>query len=115
MRLLVWGWLISLFLLPETIASLLFPKEKWKNHREAYRILCGIGAVGNILIMIVANLIGFAVGLDGLKGLVQGVVGSNSGKLSATRESLENLALILYLQVYCSSAALAWHFSVVRR
>ena len=88
LRLLVWGWLISLFVLPETIASLLFPKEKWKNRREAYRILCGIGAVGNILMMMAANLVGFAVGLDGLKGLVQGVVGSNSGKSSAMRQRL---------------------------
>ena len=79
LRLLVWGWLISLFVLPETIATILFPQRKWQNHKEAYRILCGIGAVGNILMMMSANLVGFAVGLDGLKGLVQGIIGSNTG------------------------------------
>ena len=80
LRLLVWGWLIALFVLPETLATSLFPKRKWENHKETYRFMCGIGAVGNILMMMSANLVGFAVGLDGLKGLVQGIAGSYSGK-----------------------------------
>ena len=80
LRLLVWGWLISLFILPEVIAGFLFPKTKWEGHKEAYRVICGIGAVGNILMMMSANLVGFAVGLDGLQGLVQGIVGSWSGE-----------------------------------
>ena len=79
LRLLVWGWLISLFVLPETLAGFLFPKQKWHGHKEVYRVICGVGAVGNILMMMSANLVGFAVGLDGLKGLVQGIVGSYSG------------------------------------
>ena len=33
--------------------------------------------------MMSANLVGFAVGLDGLKGLVQGIVGSYSGTVSS--------------------------------
>jgi len=86
LRLLVWGWLISLFVLPETVATLLFPKQKWRNRKETYRILCGIGAVGNILMMMSANLVGFSVGLDGLKGLVQGIVGSNSGRIHLKRK-----------------------------
>ncbi|KAL9104233.1 MAG: hypothetical protein Q9163_000781 [Psora crenata] len=79
LRLLVWGWLISLFVLPEAVAGFLFPKHKWQSRKEAYRVICGIGAVGNILMMMSANLVGFAVGLDGLKGLVQGIAGSYSG------------------------------------
>ena len=86
LKLLVWGWLISLFVLPETVAGFLFPKQKWKDHKEAYRIICGVGAIGNILMMISANLVGFAVGLDGLKGLVQGIVGSYSGIVSPTEK-----------------------------
>ena len=80
LRLLVWGWLIALFVLPEVIASYLFPRSKWQDRKEAYRVICGIGAVGNILMMMSANLVGFAVGLDGLQGLVQGIIGSYSGK-----------------------------------
>lgn len=79
LRLLMWGWLITLFVLPEVIATLLFPPQKWKSRPTAYRVLCGVGAVGNILMMMMANLVGFAVGLDGLKGLLEGIMGSYSG------------------------------------
>lgn len=79
LRLLMWGWLITLFVLPEVVATLLFPPQKWKTRPTAYRVLCGVGAVGNILMMMMANLVGFAVGLDGLKGLLEGIMGSYSG------------------------------------
>lgn len=79
LRLLAWGWLITLFVLPEVVCTLLFPAKQWRDRPTAYRVICGIGAVGNILMMMAANLVGFAVGLDGLKGLVQGIVGSWGG------------------------------------
>ncbi|KAI4203344.1 MAG: hypothetical protein LQ350_001865 [Teloschistes chrysophthalmus] len=79
LKLLIWGWLITLFVLPEVLAGYAFPKRKWQNHKHAYRMICGFGAVGNILMMMAANLVGFAVGLDGLMGLVHGIVGSYSG------------------------------------
>jgi D-alanyl-lipoteichoic acid acyltransferase DltB (MBOAT superfamily) len=79
LRLLMWGWLITLFVLPEIIASMVFPAHKWRSQPNAYRVLCGIGAVGNILMMMAANLVGFAVGVDGLRGLVNGIIGSYSG------------------------------------
>ena len=89
LRLLVWGWLISLFVLPETLAGFLFPKQKWKDHKEVYRVICGVGAIGNILMMMSANLVGFAVGLDGIKGLVQGIVGSYSGTFFSIKSLIE--------------------------
>ncbi|EHY57874.1 Membrane-bound O-acyltransferase GUP1 [Exophiala dermatitidis] len=79
LRLLVWGWLVVLFVLPEVLATMAFPKAKWKNRPEAYRVLCGIGAVFNILLMMSAHLVGFAVGLDGLMGIVHGIMGSWQG------------------------------------
>ncbi|KAL8736703.1 MAG: hypothetical protein Q9166_000069 [cf. Caloplaca sp. 2 TL-2023] len=79
LKLLIWGWLITLFVLPEVIASYVFPKGRWQDHKDIYRMICGVGAVGNILMMMAANLVGFAVGLDGLRGLVHGIVGSHSG------------------------------------
>ncbi|KAF1984108.1 glycerol:H+ symporter-like protein [Aulographum hederae CBS 113979] len=79
LRLLMWGWLVTLFVLPEIIATMLFPKRKWEHRPNTYRWICGIGATGNILMMMAANLVGFAVGLDGLKGLVEGIVGSFGG------------------------------------
>jgi len=80
LRLLAWGWLVTLFVLPEVIATLLFPAKKWKDRPEAYRIICGIGAVGNVLMMMAANLVGFAVGLDGLKSMVGGMVDTWGGR-----------------------------------
>ena len=80
LRLLAWGWLITLFVLPELIAGYAFPASKWRTRPETYRVLCGIGAVGNILMMMVANLVGFALGLDGLKGLVLGIFDSYKGE-----------------------------------
>lgn len=81
LRLLVWGWLISVFVLPEVIATLLFPAKKWQSKPETYRILCGIGAVGNVLMMMIANLVGFAVGIDGLNGLVEGILNTFGGRV----------------------------------
>ncbi|KAF1811167.1 glycerol:H+ symporter-like protein [Eremomyces bilateralis CBS 781.70] len=81
LRLLQWGWLVSFFVMPEVLASKLFPKHQWQSRPNAYRIICGIGAVGNIIMMMVANLVGFAIGLDGIKSLVHGIVGSWSGLL----------------------------------
>ena len=85
LRLLMWGWLVTLFFLPEALATWAFPARKWQHRPDAYRVICGVGAVGNILMMMIANLVGFAVGLDGLKGLVQGIVGSYSGTSSSVR------------------------------
>ncbi|USW59367.1 Putative membrane bound O-acyl transferase, MBOAT [Septoria linicola] len=81
LRLLMWGWLITLFVLPEILATLAFPAKKWKDRPEQYRWLCGVGAVGNILMMMAANLVGFAVGLDGLRGLVDGIIGNWGGRV----------------------------------
>ena len=79
LRLLMWGWLVTLFVLPEIIAGYLFPARKWRNNPDAYRLLCGVGAVGEILMLMVANLVGFALGLDGLDGLIKGITSTWSG------------------------------------
>ncbi|KAH8427571.1 putative glycerol:H+ symporter (Gup1) [Aspergillus melleus] len=89
LRLLMWGWLITLFVLPEVIGTLLFPASRWRSRPTAYRVICGVGAVGNILMMMIANLVGFALGLDGLRGLLTEMLGSYSG--------------IVYLVVACAA------------
>lgn len=81
LRLLMWGWMVVLFVLPEIIATLLFPAKNFKDRPNMFRWLCGLGAVGNVLMMMAANLVGFAVGLDGLKGLVDGIVSSLGGRV----------------------------------
>lgn len=80
LQLLIWGWLIVLFMLPEWIAAWMFPKRKWEDRPTEYRMLCCVGSVGNILMMIAANLVGFAVGVDGLKSIVSSILHEWSGK-----------------------------------
>lgn len=94
LRLLIWGWLVTLFVLPEVLAGFAFPKKKWQNRPTAYRLLCGVGAVGNILMMMAANLVGFAIGVDGLQGLIHGIVGSYSGKFPICSNCLLHAKLI---------------------
>ncbi|KAF2751844.1 glycerol:H+ symporter-like protein [Sporormia fimetaria CBS 119925] len=79
LRLLMWGWLVTVFVLPELLAHQLFPKERYRDRPETYRVLCGLGAVGEILLLMVANIVGFALGVDGLMELVKGIVGSFGG------------------------------------
>jgi D-alanyl-lipoteichoic acid acyltransferase DltB (MBOAT superfamily) len=79
LRLLIWGWLIVFFMLPEWTATALFPKKKWESRPTEYRMLCCVGAVGNVLMMISANLVGFAVGLDGLQVIVKNILHDWSG------------------------------------
>lgn len=79
LRLLMWGWLVTLFVLPEVLATMAFPAKRWSSRPTAYRVLCGVGSVGNILMMMVANLVGFALGLDGLNDLLASLTGSYLG------------------------------------
>lgn len=73
LNLLIWGWLIVLFMLPEVIGGLLFPKKRWLSRPRAYQIISGLGITANILMMMSANLVGFAVGVDGLKSIVSNI------------------------------------------
>ncbi|KAJ3139450.1 glycerol transporter [Physocladia obscura] len=58
LNLLLWGWLISLSIIPETIAMKAIPHKRWESWRH-YKHLCGVGAVANILLMIAVNIVGF--------------------------------------------------------
>ncbi|ROT42257.1 putative glycerol:H+ symporter [Sodiomyces alkalinus F11] len=79
LRLLIWGWLIVLFMMPEVIAGFVFPAHRYTVTQ--YRMLSCVGAVGNVLMMISANLVGFAVGLDGLQAIIYQILHDWSGVL----------------------------------
>jgi D-alanyl-lipoteichoic acid acyltransferase DltB (MBOAT superfamily) len=49
------------------------------ENRWWYRHVCALGAVGNILMMMAANLVGFVVGVDGIKDMASQLVGSWAG------------------------------------
>jgi D-alanyl-lipoteichoic acid acyltransferase DltB (MBOAT superfamily) len=65
--------------MPEVIAGWIFSPRKWEDRPTAYRVICGIGAVGNLMMMMMANLVGFAVGIDGLKSIIHGIFRDFSG------------------------------------
>ncbi|KAF5379735.1 hypothetical protein D9615_005789 [Tricholomella constricta] len=77
-RLLAWGWLVSLFILPELIATYLLPASKYGTKRW-YRHVCALGGVANVLMMMGANLVGFVIGTDGIQFFVRELFGTTQG------------------------------------
>ncbi|KLO17383.1 MBOAT-domain-containing protein [Schizopora paradoxa] len=77
-RLLAWGWLVTLFLIPEVAARYLLPATRFGT-RWWYRHVSAIGAVGNVLMMITANLVGFVIGVDGISYFLGELFGTVQG------------------------------------
>lgn len=63
LKLLMWGWLVVIFLIPEIAATAIFNQYKGQWW---YRYACSIGAVFNIWMMMIANLSGFCLGQEGV-------------------------------------------------
>lgn len=76
LRLLIWGWLVVVFLLPEIVATKLI-----RPYRDAwwYRHVCALGAVVNIWMMMLANLFGFCLGKDGMVKLLSDMLTTFDG------------------------------------
>jgi D-alanyl-lipoteichoic acid acyltransferase DltB (MBOAT superfamily) len=108
LNLLIWGWLIVLFMMPEVIAGYIFPRKRWENNLTAYRVLCGVGVVGNLIMMMMANLVGFAVGVEGLKSIIHGIfrdyLGSSHLPLSVLQDDELISEIGLVFLVTASSA-----------
>ncbi|RYP61440.1 hypothetical protein DL771_010140 [Monosporascus sp. 5C6A] len=80
LHLLIWGWLIVFFMLPEMAAGYLFPRRRWEQRRPVvYRFIAAAAAVFNTFMMMVANLVGFAFGVDGIKAIIAGIFRDYSG------------------------------------
>ncbi|KAI0288928.1 MBOAT, membrane-bound O-acyltransferase family-domain-containing protein [Russula brevipes] len=77
-RLLAWGWLAALFILPEVLARRALPPSAF-GERWWYRYACAAGGVFNILLMMGANLIGFVLGVDGMQYFARELVSSWDG------------------------------------
>lgn len=96
LNMVIWSWLIVAFFLPEIAAGLLFPKRNWTLQPTTYRMLCCVGGVANMFMMIAANLVGFAVGPDGLKSIIEGIFKDASG---LTFLALSSAATFVGIQV----------------
>ncbi|CEL55893.1 Glycerol uptake protein 1 OS=Saccharomyces cerevisiae (strain ATCC 204508 / S288c) GN=GUP1 PE=1 SV=1 [Rhizoctonia solani AG-1 IB] len=77
-KLLAWGWLVSLFVVPEVLARSIVSRSKFGD-RVWYRHACALGGVGNVLLMMGANLVGFVIGLDGMRYFLSELIGSWQG------------------------------------
>ncbi|KAI9094552.1 MBOAT, membrane-bound O-acyltransferase family-domain-containing protein [Phlyctochytrium arcticum] len=75
LRLLMWGWLVSLFILPEFLVRKFLGTTAWKRKLgdTGFRLAKACAGVLNMLMMMVANLVGFAVGVDGVKEMIHGI------------------------------------------
>jgi D-alanyl-lipoteichoic acid acyltransferase DltB (MBOAT superfamily) len=80
LKLVSWGWLIALFILPEVVSTRLFCTVRVREYFGVWHVhFCAAGAVFNIVMMMMVNLVGFAVGLDGLKEIVLGLFDKGQG------------------------------------
>ncbi|KAE9411626.1 MBOAT-domain-containing protein [Gymnopus androsaceus JB14] len=77
-KLLAWGWLVSLFILPEMLARYFLPSSRYSS-ASWYRHVCAFGAVFNILLMMTANLVGFVIGTDGIQFFLSQLFGTVAG------------------------------------
>lgn len=79
-RLLAWGWLVCLFILPEVIGRIILPPSKFLS-KPWYRHVCALAGAFNCLLMTAANLVGFVIGLDGLQYFLDRLLGTGSGEI----------------------------------
>nr|GAT44387.1 predicted protein [Mycena chlorophos] len=77
-KLLAWGWLASLFVIPEVTARYLVPEKKYGDE-PWYQHAGALGAVFNILMLMTANLVGFVVGIDGMRFFLERLFGTSEG------------------------------------
>lgn len=109
LRLLIWGWLVVFFMLPEVLGRMAFPARRWEGRPTAYRMIGCVGAVGNVLMMMAANLVGFAVGLDGLERIVTGIFQGFSGELlspgarTTAKIFTDTWTGVLFIVIACSA------------
>ncbi|PVZ99814.1 hypothetical protein BB558_004146 [Smittium angustum] len=67
LRLLAWAWIIIILFIPELTASIVCKNLGITSQKTSYfRYLVAIGGAMNIFTMVIANLVGFAVGVDGI-------------------------------------------------
>ena len=80
-RLLGWAWVMCLFLVPETVVKWWFAKPWADRYRGtfAYRQARAAAASLYIMVLLVGNLIGFQIGLDGAAQFLRDIFGHNVG------------------------------------
>lgn len=78
LKLLAWGWLITFFVVPEILARKALPYEQYGG-TWWFRHVAAVGGVANVLMMMTGNLVGFAIGTDGMRYMIEQLFGSWEG------------------------------------
>ena len=75
-NLLIWGWFICFFLVPEILVKNYFNKDNMKfiHNRFWFRVVKYIFCSFYIMLMIVANLIGFGMGSEGVNFIIKKIL-----------------------------------------
>ena len=76
LHLLIWGWGMCIFIVPEVLAKAYFSLPRFSEFRKSpvYNWLCAMGGGAYIILMMVANLVGFSFGLRGLTTIWEEIV-----------------------------------------
>lgn len=78
LHLFVWGMLMVGIVLLETVAKYVFASSR-KGPYYWWRFVGGTGCVLNIWMMLIGNLVGFAVGIDGMKRILHQLLLTKEG------------------------------------
>lgn len=83
MQLLTWGWLVALLFIPEFIAASALQSRTFKPllSKWYFRHVKGIFAALSIFLMMVANLIGYSVGIGGTTSIIHTLMTDGGIKL----------------------------------
>jgi D-alanyl-lipoteichoic acid acyltransferase DltB (MBOAT superfamily) len=76
-RLLGWAWLMAIFITPEMMIKWV-GRQPWciaDKKGRSFRYLAGLAAAVNGVVLIAANMVGFVVGLNGVKPFLKQVLG----------------------------------------
>jgi D-alanyl-lipoteichoic acid acyltransferase DltB (MBOAT superfamily) len=68
LNLLAWGWGMCLFIMPEVLAKQVFAGKRFAEFRKtvAYNWMCALAGGVYIVLLVIANLVGFSFGIKGL-------------------------------------------------
>lgn len=85
-KLLGWAVISCTFAIPETLCKAVARSERLLMWRDTwqYRMACGLAATANIIVLMVANLIGFVVGTSGIRDFLGDIFNADGGMFTAS-------------------------------
>jgi len=96
LNLLAWGWGMCIFIMPEVLVKRYFNQKKFENFRNTYLYFYLSVFAGGfyVILMIIANLVGFSFGIAGLEIAMQ-----NLSSFEGTLMVLKGFFLVIFPSV----------------